>query len=74
MSFSMSQGKLKFNNKTRPEYNCFLSPDRLCGRNNVTSDKVNFRPDIRQNIFWEKKTEHKEFVWLLMQLRAVAPW
>ena len=32
----------------------FLSSDRLSGTNNVTSDKVNFRPDIRQ-IFFSKK-------------------
>ena len=32
----------------------FLSPDRLSGRNGVTSVKVNFRPDIRQNVFFEK--------------------
>ena len=29
----------------------FLSSDRLCSRNDVMSDKVNFRPDIRQNFF-----------------------
>ena len=29
----------------------FLSPDRLSGRNDVTLDDVNFRPDIRQNVF-----------------------
>ena len=32
----------------------FLSPGRLSGRNSVTSDKVNFRPDIRQNLFLKK--------------------
>ena len=37
----------------RPEYN-FLNPDRLPGRNDVTSDKVNFRPDVRQNFLFEK--------------------
>ena len=31
----------------QPEYN-FLSPSRLFNTNNVTSDKVNFRLDIRQ--------------------------
>ena len=31
----------------RPEY-IFLSTDRLSGRSDVTSDKVNFRPDIRK--------------------------
>ena len=30
----------------QPEYN-FLSPSRLFNTNNVTSDKVNFRLDIR---------------------------
>ena len=32
----------------------FLSPDRLSGRNDVTSDKVNFRAAIRQNLFLKK--------------------
>ena len=32
----------------------FLSSDLLSGRNDVTSDKVNFRPGIRQNFFSEK--------------------
>ena len=34
----------------RPEY-IFLSTDRLSGRNDVTLGKVNFRPDIRPNVF-----------------------
>ena len=33
----------------KPEYIFFKSPDRLSGRNNVTSNKGNFWPDIRQN-------------------------
>ena len=32
----------------------FSSRDLLSGRNDVTSDKVNFRPGIRQNFFSEK--------------------
>ena len=28
----------------------FITSDGLCGRNDVTSDKVNFRPYIRQNL------------------------
>ena len=39
--------------KFRPKYS-FLSPDGLSGRNDVTLDKVNFRPDIRQSFFWKK--------------------
>ena len=31
----------------------FLSPDKLSGRNDVTSNKVSFRKDIRQNFFVE---------------------
>ena len=36
---------------SKPEYNFFKSPDRLTGKNNVASDKVNFRLDIRETIF-----------------------
>ena len=32
----------------------FLSQDRFSGRKDVTSDKVNFIPDIRQNVFLKK--------------------
>ena len=32
----------------------YLSPDRLSGRNDVTSDKANVKPDIRQNFFCKK--------------------
>ena len=39
----------------------FLSPDRLPGRKDVRSDKVNFRSHIRQNFF----LECQEFVRLL---------
>ena len=35
----------------RPEYNFFLSPDKLSGINGVTLDRMNFRPNIRQNLF-----------------------
>ena len=37
-----------------------LSPDRLSGRNYITSDKVTFRPDIRQKLlffFLKKKNQ-----------------
>ena len=37
----------------RPEYN-FLRPEKLSSRNDVMSDKVNFRPDIRKNLFLKK--------------------
>ena len=47
----------------------FLSPDRLSGRNDVTSDKVNFRLDIRLNFFFKKQV-HQEFVWLLKEFVA----
>ena len=33
----------------------FLSPNKLSGRNDVTSNKVNFRKDIRQNFFVENQ-------------------
>ena len=33
----------------------FLSPDKLSGRNDVTSNKVSFRKDIRQNFFVENQ-------------------
>ena len=51
----------------RPEYDFFLSSDRLPGRNSVSSDKVNVRLDIRQ------KFEHQEFVRLLKQFGATLP-
>ena len=39
----------------RPKYNFFLSPDILSARTDVKSEKVNFRPDIRQiKLFFEK--------------------
>ena len=41
----------------------------LYGRNNVTSDKVDFRSDMKQNIFW-KKSGNREFVCLLKQFGA----
>ena len=43
------------------------------GLNDVTSDKVNFRPKIRKSFFFEKKSEHQEFVWFLKQSEATAP-
>ena len=38
----------------RCEYNFFVCPGRLTSRYDVTSDKVNFRPDIRQNFSLRK--------------------
>ena len=38
----------------------FLSPDRMSSGNDVTSDKVNFRSDIRQN-FFGKNQDIKSF-------------
>ena len=58
----------------RPEYNIFLSPDRMPGRNDTTSDKVNFRLGIKQNLFFEKKRGHQEFVWLLKSFGATVRW
>ena len=37
-----------------------LSPGKLSGRNDVVSNKVNFRTGIRQ-----KKAGYQEFVWFL---------
>ena len=45
--------------QSRPEYNFFLSP------NNVTSYKVNFKPEIRQNFFEEN--EDSKNLWLVKQ-------
>ena len=45
--------------------------DKWSGRNNVTSDKVNFRSNIRQ-FFFEKKTGHQKFGWLLKQFVGTA--
>ena len=36
-------------------YIYILSPDRSSVRSDVASDKINFRPDIRQNFFFLKK-------------------
>ena len=44
----------------KPEYNSYLSSDRLSGRNDVTSDK--------------KIIGHQKFVQLLKQLGATEPW
>ena len=42
------------------KYNFFLAlTDRLSSRNDVTSDKVNFWPDIRQNFFLKKNQDTK---------------
>ena len=51
----------------------FLKPGCLPGRNDVISDKANFRQDITQNLFFEKKSRHQEFVWLLKQFGAIVP-
>ena len=42
---------------TRLEYKYIFSPDRLSGRNDVTLDKVNLRPDIWQNFFFFEKNQ-----------------
>ena len=46
--------KLKIVNILQASKYFFLSPDRFSGKNDVTSDKVHFRPDIRQNFFLKK--------------------
>ena len=48
----------------------FLYPEKLSGRDDVTRNKIIFRPDIRQN-FLKKKIEHQEFMRLLKQLGAM---
>ena len=40
--------------------NIILSPERLSGRNDVTSDKVNFRPDINIRLAFEKQNQKKK--------------
>ena len=52
----------------RSEYN-FL---RLSGKNEVTSDKENFRPGMRQKLFL-KLVRHQEFVWLLKRFGVALP-
>ena len=42
-----------------PEYIYFLIPHRLYGGNDVTQGKVNFRPNIRQNLLFEKTQDIK---------------
>ena len=41
-------------------------------RKDIASDKVNFKPNIRQTFFLKKKSGHQEFVWLLKQFGATA--
>ena len=43
----------------RPKSTYSLSPDKLYGRNDVTSDNLNFRLDIRQNHSVEKNQDIK---------------
>ena len=43
------------------------------GLNDVPSDNANFRPKIRKNFFFEKKSGQQEFVWFLKQSEATAP-
>ena len=50
------------------EYN-FL---RLSGKNEVTSDKENFGPGMRQKLFL-KLVRHQEFVWLLKRFGVTLP-
>ena len=38
---------------------------RLAGRNDVTSDKVNIRPGMRQKFKKKRESENQELVWLL---------
>ena len=47
-----------WNFKKQARIYIFLGPDRLPGRNDVTSDNVGFRPDIRQN-YLKKNQEIK---------------
>ena len=43
----------------KPEYiYIFLGTGRFSISNDVTPDKVNYRPDIRQNFFFEKNSGH----------------
>ena len=48
----------------------FVSPDRLSGGNVVTSDKVNFRPDIRQSFSFLKKLRTSRVCVTLKQFEA----
>ena len=45
----------------------FLSPDRLSGRKDDTSDQTSDKA-----FFW-KKPEHQEFMWLLKQFDTTVP-
>ena len=40
--------------------NMILSPERLSGRDDVTSDKVNFRSDINIRLAFEKQNQKKK--------------
>lgn len=48
--------KATFQPGIKPEYNIFLSPDKLSDRNDVTLGKANVRPDIRQNFLKKIRT------------------
>ena len=40
-------------------FQIFLIADKLSGRNNITLDNVNFRPDISENLFFKKNQDVK---------------
>ena len=48
----------------------FLNPNKLSGRNDVTSEKVKFRPDIRQI---KKKNQDMKSLWLFKQFGGTVP-
>ena len=53
---------MKTNPDFRSENNFLLRPAKFSGWNDVTSDKVKFRPDIRQNFFWKKNRTSRVYV------------
>ena len=50
-----------------------LSPDRLSVRNDVTPDKLNFRPDIEQNLFLNEFSTSRVCM-ALTKFVVTVPW
>ena len=55
------------------ERQAWLKVGTLPDRNNVMSEKMNFRWDIKQNVFW-KKSGHRDFLSLLKQFGNTVIW
>ena len=62
LAIEVYKSLMKTNPDFRSENNFLLRPAKFSGWNDVTSDKVKFRPDIRQNFFWKKNRTSRVYV------------